>query len=347
MPETITFPLYEPPQIPLQTALLFNALCIRQSPWEIPAGSAACRAEILPVPDAFSAACSAEITAGGVPCRLELNGTEFLNFHAALRPADPSQPPGFDETSLPAEVRETILYAMLSAALRLMEQATGIRTALTSVRVGQHPAQTSAQAIGFMLTFTDGNASSPVIFARLSLPDADRIPELAAMLRGMPVRRNGFLAESLRDAHVELGFETGCVRLAPGDASALEPGDVLVPDAWSYPKTLTAVVWHGNGRRLAGECSCGEKEATLTTPLTEDTIMENAEHKELELLLSFELERRPISIADLEDIAPGHAFPLSCGMDSPVTIRANGKAIAQGRVVDMARTLGVQIMQKL
>ena len=150
-----------------------------------------------------------------------------------------------------------------------------------------------------------------------------------------------------------VGFKvtSGPVLAKPGDLAglltSLEPGDVLVPDAWSYPKTLKAVVWYGNGRRFAGECSCGEKEATLTTPLTEDTIMENAEHKELELLLSFELERRPITIADLEDITPGHAFPLDCGTDSPVTIRANGKAVALGRVVDMGGTLGVQILQKM
>ncbi len=347
MPETIAFPPYEPPQIPLQTALLFNSLCIRQSPWEIPSGSAVCSAEILPVPADFTADCSAEFTAGGIPCTLELSGTGFLNFHIALSPADASPVPGFDESSFPVEVREAIFHSMLSAALRRMEQSSGIHAALTSVRIGRHPAQTGAQAIGFMLTFTDGSASPLVIFARITFPEEDRIPELAAMLRGMPVRRNGFLSAPLKGAHVELGFEAGCVRLPPDDASALEPGDVLVPETWSYPKTLKAVLWHGTGRRLAGECSCGENEATLTTPLTEDTIMENAEHKELELLLSFELERRPITISDLEEITPGHAFPLSCGMDSPVTIRANGKAIAQGRVVDISGTLGVQIMQKL
>jgi type III secretion protein Q len=347
MPDTITFPAYEPPQIPLQTAMLFNSLCIRQSPWEIPAGSASCLVEITLGADDFSAACSADLTAGGVPCILELSGTGFLNFHSALSPADAPGTSDLDESSLPAEVREAIFHSMLSAALKRLEMAAGMRIALNSVHVGPQPAQAGSQAIGFMLTFRDGGDPPPVVFARLSFPDADRIPELAAVLRGMPVRRNGFLTGSLREAHVELGFEAGYVRLAPADASALEPGDVLVPDAWTYPKTLNAVVWHGNGRRLAGECSCGENEATLTTPLTEDTIMENAEHKELELLLSFELERRPITIADLEDITPGHAFPLDCGTDSPVTIRANGKAVALGRVVDMGGTLGVQILQKM
>jgi type III secretion protein Q len=68
---------------------------------------------------------------------------------------------------------------------------------------------------------------------------------------------------------------------------------------------------------------------------------------DLEIRLSFELDRRLITVGELSSIAPGFTFPLTNPADSLVTIRANGKAIARGRIVDMNGTLGVQVTETL
>ncbi len=347
MPEKATFPAYKPPQLPLMAAQLYNSLCIRQSPWSFPAGAAVCEAELTPDLPVFPTACAATVTLDGAPCIIELSGTDFLNCHSALCSEKDAQKTGIEESVLPEEVREAIFHSLLHAALHRMEEETKIHTVITGLFFSQMPRHAYAPSIGFSLTFSLDNAFQQTLLARVIFPDATRIPALSAKLRVLPVRRNGFLAETLKGVSTELGFEAGYVRISPGDLAGLEPDDILVPDEWTLPTSIKAVIWHGNGRRIAGECSCAKNDATLTTPLAEDSIMENAEHKDLELLLSFELDRRPIALSDLEEIVPGHAFPLSAGLDAPVTIRANGKAIAQGRIVDMGGTLGIQILQKL
>lgn len=79
----------------------------------------------------------------------------------------------------------------------------------------------------------------------------------------------------------------------------------------------------------------------------ENTIANNANIKqitdEFEAVVSFELERRVLSLADIQSITEGYVFALASDKDSPVTLRVNGKDIGRGRLVDMDGMLGVQI----
>ena len=70
-------------------------------------------------------------------------------------------------------------------------------------------------------------------------------------------------------------------------------------------------------------------------------------NNDLELRLSFELDRRIITVGELSSIAPGFTFPLTGAADPLVTVRANGKAVARGRIVDMDGTPGVQVTETL
>lgn len=63
----------------------------------------------------------------------------------------------------------------------------------------------------------------------------------------------------------------------------------------------------------------------------------------LETVISFELERRVLSVADLQTLKAGYTIALACDKHSPVTLRVNGKAMGTGKLVDMDGVLGVQI----
>lgn len=63
----------------------------------------------------------------------------------------------------------------------------------------------------------------------------------------------------------------------------------------------------------------------------------------LEVTLTFELERRRLTVRDVETLAPGYVFALGGDALSPVTLCVNGKAVGSGRLVDLSGTLGVQI----
>ncbi len=64
---------------------------------------------------------------------------------------------------------------------------------------------------------------------------------------------------------------------------------------------------------------------------------------EFEAVLSFELERRVLTLNDIQGITPGYTFALACDKNSPITLRVNGKAIGRGRMVEMDGMLGVQV----
>ena len=65
------------------------------------------------------------------------------------------------------------------------------------------------------------------------------------------------------------------------------------------------------------------------------------------MLLTFDLEERTIQMSDLESLSEGYTFSLSSPANAPVTIRANGKPIATGRLVDINGKLGVEIVESL
>lgn len=65
----------------------------------------------------------------------------------------------------------------------------------------------------------------------------------------------------------------------------------------------------------------------------------------LEITVTFELERRLMSIAEIAAMTPGYTFSLAADMNGPVTLRANGKALGTGRLVDVGGVLGVQLIR--
>lgn len=65
----------------------------------------------------------------------------------------------------------------------------------------------------------------------------------------------------------------------------------------------------------------------------------------LELIVSFELERRLMSVQDISALSPGYTFAIGSDALSPVTVRVNGKAIGAGRLVDVQGVLDIQITE--
>jgi type III secretion protein Q len=64
----------------------------------------------------------------------------------------------------------------------------------------------------------------------------------------------------------------------------------------------------------------------------------------LEVTVTFELDRRLMSVAEIAALAPGYTFTLPADPNAPVNIRANGKSLGTGRLVDVGGVLGVQLV---
>ena len=74
--------------------------------------------------------------------------------------------------------------------------------------------------------------------------------------------------------------------------------------------------------------------------------MDSNKQTDMDILLSFELDRRIISAGELATLSPGYVFNFG-EEEAAVTIRANGKAVARGRLVDVDGKLGIQLTDTL
>lgn len=62
---------------------------------------------------------------------------------------------------------------------------------------------------------------------------------------------------------------------------------------------------------------------------------------EIEVTLTFEVGSQLISLDRLGVVKPGYLFLLETAVDEPVTVRANGKAIGRGSLVNVEGKIGV------
>ena len=136
--------------------------------------------------------------------------------------------------------------------------------------------------------------------------------------------------------------------LSVGALAAVDPGDVLLPGRllqdwhqgqctiWSADRCL------GQALRQATEVkiitmtpsSAPPPPATTAAPLNVDA---------LPVQLLFEIGQIASSVGQLRTLGAGFTFELPALPDRLVTIRANGRAIGQGEIVDLGDKLGVRV----
>lgn len=65
---------------------------------------------------------------------------------------------------------------------------------------------------------------------------------------------------------------------------------------------------------------------------------------DLHVSLTFEVGSKVISIGDLSKIEAGFCFEMERSVERPVVIRANGKAVGEGELIEMEGRVAVRIM---
>lgn len=68
---------------------------------------------------------------------------------------------------------------------------------------------------------------------------------------------------------------------------------------------------------------------------------------DIEVELVFEVGSRSMALGELVTLKTGFCFGLDRPVDSPVLIRANGKPVARGSMVDVEGRIGVKITESL
>ena len=302
-------PFRAPALSPLE-AHVFNLLCTRAQPWPI--------------------------DVAGTPCALEAGGL-----------AAPVPPVcAFDvvcgERTWRVELAQTFLHVPL--AVRNIRMIEAVEPAVCALHLTLHvPVGAGASAEAYPI---------PV---RLCLPDRESALELVERLDALPRRRALGLAG---DVPVPVGLEAGRMRLSVNELSSLEPDDVLLPETYPAREGRVTLRLCATSRSLAFACSLAEGCATILSvlnpeegPMSDENNTaagaapsEGVDTGELEVTLTFELERRLMTVRDVETLAPGYTFAFGGDALAPVTLYANGKSVGKGRLVDLNGTLGVQVV---
>jgi type III secretion system YscQ/HrcQ family protein len=63
----------------------------------------------------------------------------------------------------------------------------------------------------------------------------------------------------------------------------------------------------------------------------------------LEILLTLELDERRITVGELAALGPGRILDTAASLDAPISIKAGGKTVGKGRLVEVGGNLGVLI----
>ncbi len=173
----------------------------------------------------------------------------------------------------------------------------------------------------------------------------------------------GFLSTALRNAAVEtidlsswgllpiqVRFIVGSTEILLSTWRNLEPRDVILLDECSLSPELDKISVEF-GERLTASGQILGKKITLLSNLEKimedregDDIEQAEKYDDLSVKLTFDLGSRYLRLADLLQIGPGHVFDLGRELRRAVLIRANGKIIGEGELVDIEGQIGVSVL---
>ncbi len=333
---------YQPPRISLESARLLNTVSALSGPMAVQLGEKRTRFILLPADPSFEPFARAGLKAGAESWTAELSSASVLSFHPALDEA-PDIPPG----QLPAEIQKAVLSSLMLPLLDRLSGIAGIPLSLEGISLRPDEAQFSGNALVFKI-LPDEPSDVPPVFLRLVPENGSSLTSDA--LSFLPRRSDGPFRSVFPLIPVEIAFELGSALLTRQELVSLEADDILFPSSLGQEGSrifLRSV--RSTACPLYAECELRDGNAVLMSKISTvpEPAMEAEELNDLSIKLSFDLGQQTKTLGELSSLDTGYVFLLGMDSETPVNIRAEGRLIAQGRLVDVNGSLGVQVMQIL
>ena len=350
---------------PKNLARLNSRLAARDIAVPLPCGQAGSVCILRPETDCleFPAAPDPEIGEGETKCILEADGESWeIRVWGRASEALLAPPDGLNPEDIPAELKPALFSLALEPLLDRASRALGHTLRLARPpRSGVFPQDSSPDSTGresFIVPFTlADSAGNPAGAGRARIPlSAAALTVLADLARAFPRRP----AADCSALPLSLSLCAGRESFPVAILREAEPGDVLRFSCPAQP-ALTLEV---NGRALwTASLAAGKiilegvlnkiPEEAAMSALPENTGASAAapnapglsreDIDALEITLSLELDERSITIGELAALGPGQILDTKASLETPVTIKAGGKAVGKGRLVEVGDCLGVLI----
>ncbi len=341
------YPPYQLPKVSFTDVRLFNSISLRGARWQVALGNGKADISLQHTTDPIPAACSVSVTVNKAPWDVNFSSDEFFTMHPIV------QAEGVDPGSIPNELKAALIESLLEPLLESLQKLLGAQIVVTDVQLGatknvQPTGETMASALFSVdLSGADG-ASRGSLLVQLLSRNPQGTEEIFTFLGRLPRATSGLLSNAIADIPISFSVCAGQVCLLPEEFKSLNLGDVILVENWKPQQNQAELSFYcGNHTIMSAPCSLENGKAVLQEAphFLTDSPMETT--KATDIVLSFDLEKRTIPAKDLESLTAGYTFALSSQTRSPVTIRANGKPIALGRLVDINGKLGVELVEAL
>lgn len=331
----------------------------------------------------FVPACRGDLLWQGFPWICELDSLDIVCLHPALRHLPPAELVRLLPAEVLLTALEVLLEPLLRGAsdiVRSVVTVKGMQLLDKKQASNDKAPSTQGAAILLEILLDAGEGLRKTVRCRLTPPQADAA---YALLQALPSPR-GDITRLPQELRLPVSVLAGHVRLPVSAAGGLAPGDILMPDELHAARGLALLRLPATGDRRWLTIPCTLQARTLTvdgpatrippilhilrpehTMSTDKEILENipssAEDvpgpetapalkaalegaEELSVELTFELERRAMTLAEIAALTPGSVLTLGADINSPVTLRIGECVLGTGRLVDVEGVLGVQVV---
>lgn len=245
-----------------------------------------------------------------------------------------------DLRQVPASLQPMVVEAAFEGLAELIEAVTRKRFSLLGIEGTSAGRPACQYGIGFELDDGDASASGELWF------DDTGLAYLAAALRQLPAAID---EQDWRALPISLTFSVGRTTLPLSSLRALNRRDVvLLDESWAGGELDRIMVMVG---RMGAAAAVSGRHVTILEELGD--IMEDLDDQgpeegaafgDLPVRLCFDLGERQLTLAELMTMGPGHVFDLGRELRRAVIIRANGRAIGEGELVDVDGQIGVAVL---
>lgn len=245
-----------------------------------------------------------------------------------------------DLRQMPPPLQPMVIEAAFEGLAELVESATRKRFNLQAV--GQVAAERNACRHGVGFTLDDGETTAS---GELWFDDAG-LGYLASAVRQLPPSVAG---QDWGGLPVPVRFCAGWTVMPLASLRELKRRDVVLLDESWIGSELDRIVLT-MGRLGAAASISGQLVTILEEPgeimeeLDEQGVDEGTAFGDLPVRLHFDLGERQMTLSELMALGPGHVFDLGRELRRAVIIRANGKVIGEGELVDVDGQIGVAVL---
>ncbi len=241
---------------------------------------------------------------------------------------------------LPPDLQPLVIEAAFGDLAELVESATRKRFSLRQVDQALAARGACRHGVGF--TLDDGTTETN---GELWLDDTG-LGYLASAVRQLPLSVSG---QNWGALPVPVRFCAGWTELSLASLRGLQRRDVvLLDESWigsELDRIVVTVGRLGAAATISGrQVTILEEPGEIMEELDEQGVDEGTGFGDLPVRLHFDLGERQLTLSELMVLGPGHVFDLGRELRRAVIIRANGKVIGEGELVEVDGQVGVAVL---